>query len=130
MLSNPRFLFLLLTIPSFLLIPIIWDIIANIVELRHLERPDYDWPKLSDFYVTVLWIALIAILKKFSAWLAFDFFYRRLPAKFEGDARIEKTTKITDNLFKTIYFGAMQVYGFIFVMMEFPFHPPSLGGSK
>ena len=72
-----------------------------------MERPDYEWPKLSDFYVTLLWIALIAGLKKISAWLAFDFFYRRLPPKFEGKARIEKATKITDNLFKTIYFAAM-----------------------
>ena len=53
-----------------------------------------------------------------------------LPAKYDGKAREEKATKITANLFKMIFFGALQVYAYKCVMPELPYNPPELGGNR
>ena len=78
----------------------------------------------------MFFVPIIFFSKKLCKLLTYDFFNNRLPRKFDGQARVTKIDKCVTNLFKCFYFSVMQVYGFVFVLSDQPYHAPSIGGEK
>ena len=129
-LSASQIVFLVFLVPTFLWIPQVLQLVSSVVENRKLDNPSYRWPDYTDFAITLAAIPGVTLGKRVISMAFSDYYERKLPAKYTGKAREIKIDKCVKGVLKVIYFSGIQIYGFLYVLSEQPYHAPSLFGNK
>mmetsp|Transcript_18907 Transcript_18907/g.16749 ORF Transcript_18907/g.16749 Transcript_18907/m.16749 type:complete len:219 (-) Transcript_18907:459-1115(-) len=127
-LTNGQMCFLLLLVPLFSIIPLVYSSCEAFSHQRRLERPDFSNPNWSDFlpilYISPVFTIAKIIFKKVST----PFYERRMITMYSGETLKMKMYKSTRNFFKFFYFLFITAFGF-YVLSDTTFHPPLMFGS-
>ena len=129
-LSTSQLIFMIFLLPIFLLVPQVLQLVSSVVENRKLDNPSYRWPDYTDFYITLAAIPCVTLAKRVVAMAFSGYYEKNLPAKYTGKARQIKIDKCVKGVLKVLYFSGVQVYGFLYVLSEQPYHAPTLFGTK
>ena len=124
LMDNPHFIFLMLCLPFLIVAPYCLKNVYDIVEQTKQSRPDYVGPSWSHFGLMGITLPSI-FLGKYLLYLLFSGFYERnLPQKYSGELRMIKIEKGCENIFKTVYFICISIYGYFWVLKELPYSNP------
>ena len=114
--SVSQVIFLIFMVPTFLWLPQVLQLVSSVVENRQLENPTYRWPHYLDFYITLVAIPCVTLIKYLVSMACHGYYEKNLPAKYEGKTRQIKIEKCVKSVLKVVYFSAIQTYGFVFVL--------------
>lgn len=91
-------------------------------------NPASPWPKLTDFYITVLSAIFVYITDTISHKLTYNWFYNNCKEKKDNTIRVAKTLKACNNFYKGVYYTIIVIWGYFMLKDEY-FMPASLLGS-
>lgn len=128
-LDGTQAFFLLLSVPFLIIAPYCFKNIYEIVETTKANRPDYVGPAWEDFLLLIVTLPSIALGKYMWHFTFANYYESKLPAKYQGEIRTLKIDKGCENIFKTIYFTAISIYGYYAVVWKLPFDSPVFGNG-
>jgi hypothetical protein len=128
-LDSTQMFFLLLSIPFLIIAPYCLKNIYEIVENTKANNPEYIGPAWSDFLLLFITLPSIALAKYGCYYMFADFYDSRMPEKYQGEIRRIKIEKGCENIFKTVYFTAISLYGYYGILTQFTFDSPVLGNG-
>ena len=124
-----QFFWMVLTSMLVFYFPIVIESSQSYTRYRKLERPDYNYESINDFWMLIpIWIALRVLRKTIQSYTQ-DYFISKLQMKYSGDDLEQKIEKCNKGIFKVIYFSLTFYIGFFHVLEKTSFSPQIMWGS-
>lgn len=109
--------------------PFILEVSKDYTRYRKLERPDYSYESINDFWMVIPICLALRVLKMIVDNYSKDYFTRNLKYKYSGNDLEQKVEKCLRGIFKVIFFSTTFSLGLFQVLMNTNFCPSFMGGS-
>lgn len=130
MVGSTNILWILLSMPILIVAPYMLKNVYDIIEMQHLARPDYEGPTWSHFSIMLIALPSIFLGKYLAYYFCRGFYEKNLPSKYQGEIRRIKLEKGCENIFKTLYFTWISLYGYFGVLRNLPYENPIIGNGE
>jgi len=113
-----------------IIVPFTYGTYITIEDLKNKEYypQGYEWPKITDFWVSFV-IAFIFIgVDRFIAYLFYPYFERIAQDQDDSVKRKNRANKAVKNVYKFLYYTSITIFGY-YVLKDSHVLPPLLGGS-